>query len=81
MEEKTKGGLFIPDSGKDEDNPLRGKVVSVGEGLIEGGRQIPLTVKVGDIVRCAANSGTIFKEKNVTYFAMRENQVMCVVPE
>ena len=77
----SKGGIVIPANAMDETNPLTGVVVSVGCGLVEGGRIIPLVVKVGDRVQVPRNSGTIVelgieKEK---FFALRENQVIGVI--
>ncbi len=73
--EVSKGGIIIPDSGKDETNPAGGVVVAVGDGLVEGGRVIPLTVKCGDYVRHPSQSGTLVKLGDETFFVTRENQL------
>ncbi len=69
------GGIIIPDSSKDETNPAGGVVVAVGDGLVEGGRIIPLTVAVGDYVRFPSQSGTLVKVGDEVFFVTRENQL------
>lgn len=78
QESRSKGGMFIPDSGKDPNNPNSGVVLGVGDGLVEGGVIIPLVVKVGDRVRFPNNSGTLCRDDpdwGCTVFVLRENQV------
>jgi chaperonin GroES len=56
-EEKTKGGIIIPDTAKEK--PIQGKVVAVGNGkVLEDGKVRPLDVKVGDIVLFTKYGGT-----------------------
>ena len=79
----SRGGLFIPDSGKDPTNPDSGTVLAAGCGLVEGGVIIPLKVKVGDRVRFPRNSGTLCKNDidwGETVFVVRENQVFWRIP-
>lgn len=82
-DELSRGGIIIPDSGKDPLNPDSGIVLGVGCGLIEGGNIIPLVVKVGDHIRFPKNSGTLCKndpEWGETVFVLRENQVFWRAP-
>lgn len=79
FELKSKGGIIIPANAQDEENPLRGVIVSVGCGLVEGGVIIPLVVKVGDRIQCPRNSGTLIDLEGEKYFALRENQVIGVI--
>lgn len=74
-EEKTAGGIFIPDSAKEK--PQRGEIVAAGNGkLTEDGKKIPLTVKVGDKVLFGKYSGTELKLDGVEYLMMREDDVL-----
>ena len=50
-ENKTAGGIIIPDTAKEK--PVRGRVIAVGDGLIENGNRIPMSVAVGDVVMFA----------------------------
>ncbi len=79
FELKSKGGIIIPANAADEENPLRGVVVSAGCGLVEGGQIIPLVVKVGDRIQCPRNSGTLMEINGEKFFALRENQVIGVI--
>ncbi len=74
-DEVSDGGIIIPNSAMDTENPLEGVVVAVGTGLIEGGIEIPLKVKVGDHVHFPRNAGTLVrvKETGETFFVCREN--------
>ncbi len=77
-EEKTKGGLFIPDSAKEK--PMQGEVVAAGGGRItEDGKKIPMDVKVGDIVLFAKYSGNEVKIDDKEYLIMKEDDVLAVV--
>ena len=59
-EEKTKGGIIIPDSAKEK--PIEGKVIAAGEGkLNKDGKKIPLGVKKGDRILFARYAGTEVK--------------------
>ena len=85
-EELSVGGLVIPGTAKDPDNPRSGVVLSVGCGLIEGGQIIPLKVKVGDRIHFPRNSGTLIKyednhEIGETVFVLRDNQVFGVIEQ
>ncbi len=77
-QEKTAGGLFIPDSAKEK--PQQGKVISVGKGkLREDGTIQPLDVKAGDKILFGKYSGTEIKIEADEYLIMREDDVLGVV--
>jgi chaperonin GroES len=81
-EEKTAGGLFLPDSAKNK--PQRGKVLSVGPGhLSKDGKRRPLQVKEGDTVIFTSWAGDEFKENRSrdTILLMREEDILAVVDE
>ena len=74
-DEKTAGGLFIPDTAKEK--PQRGKVVAVGQGrTTEEGKKIPLEVKPGDHVLFGKYSGTELKIGTEEYLMIREDDVL-----
>lgn len=76
-EEKTAGGIIIPDSAKEK--PTRGKVIAVGKGARdESGKNIPLDVKKGDIVLFAKWGGTEIKIGNEELLIMKESDIMAV---
>lgn len=78
-EEKTKGGLYLPDTAQEK--PQRGEVVAVGSGRIaeETGKVIPLTVKVGDMVLYGKYSGTEVKIDDEEYLIMRESDIFAII--
>ena len=77
-EEKSKGGIVIPDSAKEK--PAEGKVTAVGRGRIsEDGKVIPLDVKVGDKVLFGKYSGTEVNRGEEEYLIMREDDILAVV--
>ena len=79
-EEKTKGGIIIPDTAKEK--PQQGEVVAVGPGgRDESGKLIPLDVKAGDRVLFGKWSGTEVKLDGVEYLIMKESDVMGVLVE
>lgn len=76
-ESKTKGGIIIPDSAKEK--PVEGKVVAAGSGaLTSEGKQIPMHVKVGDVVLFTKWGGTEIKIENEEYLIMKESDVLAV---
>lgn len=78
QEEKTAGGIIIPDTAKEK--PMQGKVLAVGNGLRdESGKLIPLDVKVGDIVLFGKWAGTEVKLDGQEYLIMKESDIMGVV--
>jgi len=77
-EEKTKGGIIIPDSAKEK--PQEGKVIAVGKGkLTEDGKLIPLDVKVGDRILFGKYSGTEVKIEGEEHLIMREEDILGVI--
>lgn len=77
-EEKTKGGIIIPDTAKEK--PAEGKVIAVGEGRIKkDGSKIPLEVKVGDRVLFSKYGGTEVKIDGEEHLMMREDDILAVV--
>jgi chaperonin GroES len=77
-EEKTKGGIIIPDTAKEK--PQEGKVIAVGKGkLTEEGKLIPLDVKVGDKILFGKYSGTEVKIDGEEHLIMREEDILGVI--
>ena len=77
-EEKTKGGIIIPDTAKEK--PQEGKVIAVGKGKItEDGKLIPLDVKVGDKILFGKYSGTEIKIEGEEHLIMREEDILGVI--
>ena len=81
-EEKTAGGIFLPDSAKNK--PQKGKVISVGPGhLAKDGKRKALQVKEGDTVLFTAWAGDEFKDNRSrdSILLMREDDVLAIVDE
>ncbi len=80
-EERTKGGIVLPDTAKEK--PQRGEVVAVGPGDWDedGKKRIPLDVKVGDHVLFAKYSGTEFKIDGVEHLILRHSDILAVVEQ
>jgi chaperonin GroES len=77
-EEKTKGGIIIPDSAKEK--PMEGKVIAVGKGkLNDKGERIAPDVKAGDIVLFSKYAGTEVKIDGDEHLIMREDDILGVV--
>jgi chaperonin GroES len=77
-EEKTKGGLFVPDTAKEK--PVIGEVVAVGPGKVtEDGKKITPEVKVGDKVLYGKYSGTEVTVEGEEFLIMREADIFAVV--
>jgi chaperonin GroES len=77
-EEKTKGGIIIPDSAKEK--PIEGEVVAVGSGKVtEDGKVRPLDVKAGDRVLFGKYSGTEIKVDGVEHLILREDEVLGII--
>lgn len=77
-EEKTKGGIIIPDTAKEK--PIEGKVIAVGEGRIKkDGKKIPMEVKKGDRILFAKYAGTEVKIDGVEHLMMREDDVLAII--
>ena len=74
-EEKTSGGIIIPDTAKEK--PQEGKIVAVGPGAkTDDGKTIPMDVKIGDLVLFGKWSGTEVKIDNKEYSIMKESDIM-----
>ena len=79
-EEKTAGGIIIPDTAKEK--PQQGEVVAVGPGgRDEAGKLIPIDVQPGDRVLFGKWSGTEVKIDGVEYLIMKESDIMGVLVE
>jgi chaperonin GroES len=79
-EEKTAGGIIIPDTAKEK--PQQGEVIAVGPGgRDESGKLIPLDVKAGDRVLFGKWSGTEVKIDGTEYLIMKESDIMGVLVE
>jgi chaperonin GroES len=77
-EEKTAGGIVIPDSAKEK--PLKGKVIAVGEGRVaDDGKRIPVSVKKGDVILYAKYGGTEIKVEGKDLLILRETDVLAKV--
>ncbi len=77
-EEKTKGGIIIPDTAKEK--PQEGKVIAVGPGkILENGTKITLDVKVGDKILFGKYSGTEIKIEGDEFLMMREDDILGVI--
>ena len=77
-EDKTKGGIIIPDMAKAK--PIEGKVIAAGNGkLNEEGTRVALEVKKGDRVLFGKYSGTEVKIEDEEYLIMREDDVLGVI--
>ena len=76
-EEKTLGGIIIPDTAKEK--PQQGKVIAVGQGRsLEDGKSVPLVVKEGDRVLFSKYAGTDIKLDGEEHLIMREDDILAV---
>ena len=79
-EEKTKGGIIIPDTAKEK--PVEGKVIAAGDGRIkEDGTKIPMEVKKGDRILFAKYAGTEVKIDGEEHLIMKEDDVLIVIEQ
>ena len=77
-EEKTKGGIVLPDTAKEK--PREGKVIAVGEGkLLDNGKRAPIQVKTDDRVIFSSYAGTEIKIGGEDYLILDESDVLAVV--
>jgi chaperonin GroES len=80
-EERTKGGIFLPDTATKE-RPQEGTVLAVGEGRRdESGKIIPMNVQVGDRVLFAKYGGTEFKVDDEEYLMLSEKDILGIVQQ
>ncbi|MFZ5897893.1 MAG: co-chaperone GroES [Bacillota bacterium] len=78
MEERTKGGIVLPDTAKEK--PQKGEVVAVGSGkLLENGQRVPIDLKPGDKVLYSKYAGNEVKIDDVEYLILRESDVLGVL--
>ncbi|MBU6183838.1 MAG: co-chaperone GroES [Rickettsiales bacterium] len=78
QEEKTLGGIIIPDTAKEK--PMQGKVIAVGKGAKDkDGNLIPLDVKVGDKVLYGKWGGTEVKVNGQEFIIMKESDIMGII--
>ena len=76
-DEKTVGGIYIPDTAKER--PQEGKVVAVGPGkMTDDGKRVPLEVKLCDVVVYSKYGGTEYKEGETEYLVLRDDDVLFV---
>ncbi len=77
QEEKTEGGIYLPDTAKEKSQ--EGEIVAVGPGrMIENGSRVALEVKAGDKVIYAKYGGTEFKVGDEEYLIMRESDILAI---
>lgn len=76
-EEKTKGGIIIPDTAKEK--PQEGRVVSVGPGRREDGKLIAPDVKAGDRILFSKYAGTELKLNGEEHLIMREDDILGII--
>lgn len=78
-EEKTRGGIILPDTAKEK--PVEGTVVATGPGKVaDNGEVVKMTVKVGDKVLYGKYSGTEVTIDGEEYLIMRESDIFAIVP-
>jgi chaperonin GroES len=77
-EEKTKGGIIIPDAAKEK--PQEGKVIAVGDGkVLDNGTKLKLSVKAGDKILFGKYSGTEIKIDGEEHLILREDDVLGII--
>jgi chaperonin GroES len=77
-EEKTSGGIIIPDAAKEK--PQQGKVIAVGKGkILENGKVSPLVVKKGDRILFGKYAGTDIKIDGEEHLIMREDDILAII--
>ena len=78
QEEKTKGGIIIPDTAKEK--PQEGEVIAVGNGkLLDNGQRIAIDLKAGDKVLFGKYSGTEIKLDGEEHLIMREDDILAIL--
>ncbi|MGB3933855.1 MAG: co-chaperone GroES [bacterium] len=78
QEEKTKGGIVLPDTAKEK--PQEGEIIAVGSGkLLENGERVPLEVKVGDKVIYSKFAGTEIKLDDEEHLLLSERDILAIV--
>ena len=78
-EEKTKGGIILPDTAKEK--PVEGTIVAAGPGKVsENGELVKMSIKVGDKVLYGKYSGTEVTIDGEEYLIMRESDIFAIIP-
>lgn len=76
-EQRTAGGIVLPDTAKEK--PQKGEVIAVGSGkLLDNGERVPLEVKVGDRIIFAKYGGTEVKVNGTEYLILRESDILAI---
>ena len=74
-EQMSSGGIYIPDTAKEK--PQDGRVVAIGPGrLTDDGKRIPMEIAVGDTVVYSKYAGTEYKEGEIEYLVLREDDIL-----
>ena len=74
-EQVSSGGIYIPDTAKEK--PQEGRVVAVGPGkMTDDGKRVPMEIEVGDTVVYSKYGGTEYKEGDIEYLVLREDDVL-----
>ena len=77
-EKKLASGIIIPETA-DKEKPMQGTVVAAGDGRIEDGKRVPMTVKVGDKVLFGKYSHEEIKQGGETYYILSESNILAVI--
>lgn len=76
-DEKTEGGIFLPETAKEK--PQEGEVMAVGQGrILDNGTRVAPEVKTGDRIIFSKYGGTEFKVGDEEYLIMRENDILAI---
>ena len=79
-EEKTKGGIIIPETAKEK--PIRGKVKAAGPGkLTDDGKRMDMSVKAGDMIMFNKYAGTEIQIEDEEHLVMREDDILAIIEE
>ena len=74
-EQMSAGGIYIPDTAKEK--PQEGKIVAIGPGrMTDDGKRIPMELAVGDAVVYSKYAGTEYKEGEIEYLVLREDDIL-----
>jgi chaperonin GroES len=77
-EERTRGGIVLPDTAKEK--PQKGKVLAVGDGkLLDNGKRAEFQVKKGDVVLFTSYAGTEIKVEGEEYLLMNESDIVAIL--
>ena len=79
QEERTKSGIYLPDTAKEK--PQQGEVMAVGNGKVtDDGKTIPMNVKAGDKVLYGKYSGTEVKVDGEEFLIIKESEILAILP-